>query len=298
MRITVGIKSLREAEYFLDHGADEIYFSLKSVPGHRAASFSSEKDLLDSIKLARRLGKKSMLGLNAVYPRDKYSVILKHARAMTDKGLDGVIVRDPALLEYFEEKKYRPYLVLSILSACFNSQAMQFYQDLGVRRFTFHSQIMPQDLKAMVSAAPKAETVVFTPCVFLAANLVPFCLCPYPESKDPGGARLPDHACTFRYKCGGHDFRMLDSNLYFQANMMYDFHKLGVDWLKVPRQLNTPKVIADFEITRFLNGLLDKGIDKKTFAVAVAELVQRLDMNKYGKSYHYKPFPGEQARHP
>lgn len=295
MRITVGIKSFEEAEHFLNHGADEIYFSLKSVPGHRAAAFANEKELLESIKLARRLGKKTMLGLNAVYPRDKYAVILKHARAMTDKGLDGIIVRDPALLDYFAEKKFRPFFVSSILCACFNSQAMEFYQDLGVRRFTLHSQILPEDLKAMVDAAPKTETVVFAPCIFLAANIVPFCLCPYPESKDPGGARLPDHACTFKYKCGDYDFRMLDSNLYYQANMLYDFHKLGVDWLKVPRQLNTPKLIADFEVTRYLNQVLEKGIDRKVFAELVAELMKRVDMNKYGKSYHFKPFPGKQA---
>jgi len=297
MRITVGVKSLKEADYFLHNGADEIYFSLKTVPGHRAAAFSNEKELLDSIKLAIRLRKKTMLGLNAVYPREKYPLLLRHARNMTDHGLDGIIVRDPALLEYFNGKKFRPYFVSSILCACFNSQAMEFYQDLGVRRFTLHSQILPQDVKMMVNAAAKTETVVFAPCIFLAANIVPFCLCPYPESRDPGGARLPDHACTLRYKCGGDDFRMLDSNLYFQADMLYDFYRIGVDWLKVPRQLNTPKLIADFKITLFLNQLLEKGIDRKTFAVAVAELVKRADMNKYGKSYHFKPFPDKSAKH-
>jgi len=296
MRITVGIKSLKEACYFLHHGADEIYFSLKSVPGHRSAAFSNEKELLDSIKLALSLRKKTMLGMNAVYPREKYPVLLKHARRMLDHGLDGVIVRDPALLEYFDGKNFRPFFVASILCACFNSQAMEFYQDLGVRRFTFHSQLLPEDLKMMLDSGAKTETVVFAPCIFLAANIVPYCLCPYPESKDPGGARLPDHACTLRYKCGGEDFRMLDSDLYFQAGMFYDFHKMGVQWLKVPRQLNTPKLIADFEVTRYLNGLLEKGIDRETFAVAVAELVKRADMNKYGKSYHYKPFPDTPAR--
>jgi len=296
MRITVGVKSLKEAGYFLRNGADEIYFSLKSVPGHRSAAFSNEKELLDSIKLARRLGKKTMLGMNAVYPRDKYPILLKHARRMVDHGLDGVIVRDPALLEYFNAKNFTAFFVASILCACFNSQSMEFYQDLGVRRLTFHSQVLPEDLKMMLKAGAKTETVVFPPCIFLAANLVPYCLCPYPESKDPGGAHLPDHACTLRYKCGGQDFRMLDSDLYSQADMLYDFYKMGVQWLKVPRQLNTEKLIADFSVTRILNQLLEKGMDRKTFSLAVAEIVQRMDMNKYGKSYHFKPFPGAPAR--
>ncbi|OGR77371.1 MAG: hypothetical protein A2X32_04170 [Elusimicrobia bacterium GWC2_64_44] len=296
MRITVGIKSFKEAEYFLNRGADEIYFSLKSVPGHRQAAFASEKELLDSVRLARKLRKKSLLGMNAVYPREKYPVLLRHARKMVDSGMDGLIVRDPALLEYFNAKNFRPFFVASILCACFNSQTMAFYQALGVRRFAFHSQLLPADLKLMLANAPKTEAEVFPPCIFLAANIVPYCLCPYPESRDPGGAKLPDHACTLKYKCGGQDFRMLDSDLYFQAGMFYDFHKMGVQWLKVPRQQNTPKLIADFEITRYLNELLDKGTDRKTFSVAVAELVKRVDMNKYGKSYHFKPFPAAPAR--
>ncbi len=296
MRITVGIKSLKEADYFLHNGADEIYFSLKSVPGHRSAAFSNEKELLDSIKLAIKLRKSTMLGMNAVYPREKYPILLKHARRMMDHGLDGVIVRDPALLEYFNEKNFRPFFVSSILCACFNSQAMEFYQDLGVRRFTFHSQILPEDLAMMLKGAAKTETVVFAPCIFLAANIVPYCLCPYPESREPGGAALPDHACTLKYKCGEQDFRMLDSNLYFQAGMFYDFYKMGVQWLKVPRQLNTPKLIADFKVTCYLNELLEKGADRKTFTAAVAELVQRVNMNKYGKSYHFKPFPDMPGR--
>ena len=296
MRITIGVKSLKEAEYFLQNGADEIYFSLKSVPGHRAAAFSNEKELLASIKLANKLGKKAMLGLNAVYPREKYTLILDHARRLTDKGLDGIVVRDPALLDYFNSKKFRPYLVSSILSACFNSQAMEFYQNLGVRRFTFHSQVMPEDLRLMTAAAAKTETVVFLPFIFLAANIVPFCFCPYPGSKEPGGAHLPDHACTLKFKCGSRDFRMLDSDLYFQSDMLYDFHKLGVDWLKVPRQLNTPKLMAEFAITKYLNDLLEKGVDRKVFAETVAELMKKADMNKYGKSYHFKPFPDKKAR--
>ena len=125
------------------------------------------------------------------------------------------------------------------------------------------------------------------PCLFLEPNIVPFCFFGY-----PGRSGCPTQlACVIDYKCGGHDFRMLNSNLYFQADLLYDFHKLGVGWLKVSRQRNTPKLIAEFRIALFLNRLLEKGVDRKTFAVATSELIQRVDMNKYGHSYTFKPFP-------
>ena len=85
---------------------------------------------------------------------------------------------------------------------------------------------------------------------------------------------------------------MLESNLYFQAGILYDFHKIGVDWLKIARQLNTPKLLAEFDTTRVLNVLLEKGLDRKTFAEAVMEIIKKADMGKYGSSYNFKPFPG------
>lgn len=288
MRITIGIKSLKEAGYFLNHGADEIYFG-PAAPSHRAA-FSKEKEILDSIKLARRLGKKSLLALNEIYPREYYDFILDHARRLTDNGLDGIVVRDVALLEYFKSVNFRSYFVSSIMCSCFNSQAMEFYKALGVRRFTFHSQILPEDARKMAGPGVKTESVIFVPCLFLEANIVPYCFFPY--AGGPGARNLKGRPCRIGYKCGCHDFRMLESNLYFQAGLLYDFHKMGVHWLKIARQLNTPKLLAEFETTRVLNLLLEKGLDRKTFAEAVMEIIKKADMNKYGSSYHFKPFPG------
>ena len=87
---------------------------------------------------------------------------------------------------------------------------------------------------------------------------------------------------------------MLDSNLYFQANLLYDFHKLGVDWLKVSRRRNTLKLIAEFKITRFLNQLL-KRRESENF-LAGGGTYEKRDMNKYGPSYHFKPFLLANAR--
>jgi len=290
MRITIGIKSLNEADYFLHQGADEIYFG-PAVPSHRA-SFSKEKEILDSIRLAKKLRKKTLLALNEIYSREQYGFLLAHARRLTLTGLDGLVVRDVALLEYFNSEKFRPNFVSSIMSSCFNSEAMKFYMDLGVNRFTLHSQIMPEDAAKMVSAA---ETIMFVPCLFLETNIVPYCFFTYPGG--PGASKLKVRPCKVGFKCGRHDFRMLESNLYFQAGLLYDFHKLGVQWLKIPRQLNTRKLITEFKITRFLNLLLEKGLDRENFVKAVAELMTRADLNKYGSSYLIKPDVDIPARH-
>ena len=289
MRITIGIKSLKEADYFLHNGADEIYFG-PAVPSHRAA-FSKEQEIVSSIKLAKKLRKKTLLALNEIYAREQYGFLLAHARRLAGNGLDGVVVRDIALLEYFNKMKFRSDFVSSIMCSCFNSRAMEFYRDLGVTRFTLHSQIMPEDAAKMVAMS---ETIMFVPCLFLEPNIVPFCFFTYPGG--PGARRLKVRPCKIGFKCGGHDYRMLESNLYFQAGLLYDFHKLGVGWLKIARQLNTEKLVSEFEITRFLNLLLEKGLDRKVFVKAAAEFIARVDFNKYGSSYLIKPGTDLRAR--
>ncbi len=290
MKITIGIKSLAEADYFLRRGADEIYFG-PAVPSHRA-SFSKERELIATIELAGKLRKKSLLALNEIYSEEHHAFLLDHARSLIASGLDGIVVRDVALLEHFNKHKLRTNFTSSIMCSCFNSHSMDFYRDLGVRRFTLHSQVMPEDAARMVA---RAETIMFVPCLFLEENIVPFCFFTYPGG--PGASKLKVRPCKIGFKCGGRDFRMLESNLYFQAGLLYDFHKLGVKWLKIPRQLNTRKLITEFEITRFLNVLLQRGLDRNAFINAVAELITRTDLNKYGSSYLIKPDADLRARH-
>lgn len=290
MRITIGIKSLAEADYFLRQGADEIYFG-PAVPSHRA-SFSKVQELVSTIKLAGKFRKRTLLALNEIYSREHYAFLLDHARTLVDSGLDGIVVRDIALLEHFNKEKLRANFVSSIMCSCFNSHSMEFYRDLGVRRFTLHSQVMPEDAAKMVA---RAETIMFVPCLFLEENIVPFCFFTYPGG--PGASKLKVRPCKIGFKCGGRDFRMLESNLYFQAGLLYDFHKLGVQWLKIPRQLNTRKLITEFEITRFLSVLLEKELGRNTFINAAAELITKADLNKYGSSYLIKPDADIKARH-
>jgi hypothetical protein len=290
MKITIGIKSLAEADYFLRRGADEIYFG-PAVPSHRA-SFSKERELIATIELAGKLRKRSLLALNEIYSEEHHAFLLDHARSLIASGLDGIVVRDVALLEHFNKHKLRTNFTSSIMCSCFNSHSMDFYRDLGVRRFTLHSQVMPEDAARMVA---RAETIMFVPCLFLEENIVPFCFFTYPGG--PGASKLKVRPCKIGFNCGGRDFRMLESNLYFQAGLLYDFHKLGVKWLKIPRQLNTRKLITEFEITRFLNVLLQRGLDRNAFINAVAELITRTDLNKYGSSYLIKPDADLRARH-
>lgn len=291
MRITLGIKSLEEADYFLRRGVDEIYFG-PAVPSHRA-SFLRERELVASIKLAGKFRKKTLLALNEIYSKEQHAFLLAQARRLAGHGLDGIVVRDVALIEYFNKHKLDVTFTSSIMCSCFNAESMRFYQDLGVSRFTLHSQVMPEDAKKMVALA---ETIMFVPCLFLEENIVPFCFFTYPGG--PGASKLKVRPCKICFKTGAADYRMLESNLYFQAGLLYDFHKLGVNWLKIPRQLNTEKLIAEFEITVFLNKLLGKGLDRKTFINSVAELITKADLNNYGSSYLIKPDTALPARRP
>ena len=66
MKITAGVKSRKEAEYFLSNGADEVYCGLVSLRNNRLPkeNFSAPEDLKPVVALARRTGKKVLVAVN------------------------------------------------------------------------------------------------------------------------------------------------------------------------------------------------------------------------------------------
>ena len=68
MKITVGVKSIKEAGYFLDSGADEVYCGLIELHNNRLPheNFSAPSDVEEVIGLAHSRGKKSFIAANEI----------------------------------------------------------------------------------------------------------------------------------------------------------------------------------------------------------------------------------------
>jgi hypothetical protein len=292
MKITAGVKSRREAEYFLLNGADEIYCGLAGLRNNRLPkeNFSGPEDLSPVLDLARRAGKKVFIAVNELVREQEHPETLRLLASLKDMGAAGAILRDPALLAYFKRKKFKFYFTLSTLANCFNSETLGFFARLGLSRVVLPMQMMPENAEKLIKNRFGLDTEVFCQALYYGVNLDSLCTLPCPQTSDNFSGRFSDFTCLLPYSCGKSTFRMPMPPPEYMLGAFYDYYRLGTGYAKVARWPNVLREIDLFQKVRMLVKLLDKGISRKLFV----HKGLRLDSKpmKYGKSFTLKSLAG------
>ena len=292
MKITVGVKSIKETGYFLDSGADEVYCGLIELHNNRLPheNFSDPSGVEEVIGLAHSRGKKSFIAANEIIHEKDYAATLRLLTTLKARGLSGVIVRDPALLAYFKKKKFRFYFILSTLANCFNSKTLAFFADLGVSRLVLPMQMMPENSAGLVKNMFGIETEVFCQALYYGINVDSLCSLPCPQTGQHIKGGFRDFTCLLPFKNGPENFFMPMPGPDYMLNAFYYHYKSGIGYLKVARWPNTLRQIDLFHKARYLLKLLEKGISRELFV----HEGRKLDTKplEYGKSFTFKPFEG------
>ena len=288
MKITVGVKSFQEAEYFLANGAEEIYCGLLTLPNNRLPyeNFSRPADIEPVIRLAAKLGKKAFLAANVIVKQKDYPRALRLMARMADLGLSGVILRDPALLAYFKREKFRFYFTLSTLANCFNSRALEFFAGLGISRIVLPMQMMPENASGLIKNSFGIDTEVFCQALYYGINVDSRCELPCPQDGRNEPGRYSDFTCLLPFKSPQGAFRMPMPPQERMLGAFYDYYRAGVPHVKVARWPNTRREVDVFLKIRHLLGLLEKGCKREDFISKGL----RLDSKplEYGKSFTFK----------
>lgn len=292
MKMAVGVKSFGEAEYFFDHGADEVYCGLVTLHNNRLPheNFSAAAAVDKVVRLARARGKKTFLAANEIVHEKDYAATLRLLSVLKDKGLSGVIIRDPALLAYFKKKKFRFYFTLSTLANCFNSKTLAFFAGLGISRLVLPMQMMPENASGLVRNRFGIETEVFCQALYYGINVDSLCSLPCPQTSEEESGKFHDFTCLLPFKNGARKFFMPMPGQDYMLNAFYDHYKSGIGHLKVARWPNTLRQIDLFHKARYLLKLLEKGISRELFVHEGLKLDAK--PLEYGKSFTFKPFAG------
>lgn len=289
MKITVGIKSAREAEYFFANGADEVYCGYAGLPNSRLP-FENFTDLDEVEKVLARaaaLKKKVFLAANVILRSGDYAPALRVVRRLADKGLAGLIVRDPALLAFFKREKFRFYFSLSTLANCFNSRALEFFADLGVSRVVLPMQMMPENAAGLINNRFGVETEVFCQALYYGINVDSRCELPCPQDGRTEPGRYRDFTCLLPFRSAEGVFRMPMPDQEYMLGAFYDFYKAGVRRAKVARWPNGPREADVFRKVKYLASLLEKGISRDKF-ISKGLAVDSKPL-RYGKSFTFNP---------
>ncbi len=289
MKLTVGIKSAHEARYFLDHGAHELYCGLAGLLNNRLPreNLAAPVDAGEIIDLAVARRARVFLAINEIVPERLYRPALKILSGLKERGLFGIILRDPAFLSWLRARRFRTYVTLSTLALCFNGRALEFFARLGIDRLVLPMQMTPENAAYAMKNRLGIETEVFCQRLYYGVNVDSMCFLPCPQTAEDGARKFPDFTCLLPFRSAAGEFRMPMPGPEYMMNAFYDFYKGGAGYVKIARWPNTDRQIDLFHKVRYLVKLLEKGASRKIF---VHEGL-RLDSKplQYGKSFDYRP---------
>jgi len=219
MKLLSPVDKVNEAEALIKAGADELFCGLLLSDWHDkyiggainrrpggGANFTRYQDLESCLGVAHAHGVPLILTLNEhYYTPVQYPYLMDYIDRVIGIGVDALMVADLALLLTLKEKKIGTRLYISTGGAPFNSEAVRFYQDLGVSRVTLPRHLNLEEIKAITGNISGIETEVF----------VLNSRCPY-----------VDGFCTFQ-----HGLADLSNKLLYQNACMlpYDISVTGSD---------------------------------------------------------------------
>jgi hypothetical protein len=289
MKLTVGVKSASEARYFLENGAHELYCGLAGLLNNRLPreNLSAPEGAGEIIDLARGRGARVFLAVNEIVPEKLYAPALNILASLKERGLFGIILRDPAFLAWLRSKKFRSYVTLSTLALCFNKRALEFFARLGIDRLVLPMQMTPENAGYALKNRLGIETEVFCQRLYYGVNVDSLCFLPCPQTAEEGSRKFPDFTCLLPFKSPGGEYRMPMPGPDYMLNAFYDFYKGGAGYVKVARWPNTDRQIDLFQKVRYLVKLLEKGAGRKLFVHEGLKIDSK--PLQYGKSFTYRP---------
>lgn len=264
MEIIVGVNSLDEIEYVLSRGAQEVYCGLSEIASHRMPrfSFSAIDQIYEAINIAHNKNKKIFLVVNEIYTKEEYKNLIRCLKNIIKKGIDGIIIRDFLLLLFLNQIKLNTYFILSSLALCFNQQTLQFYKKFRISRITLPQQLYPKEAEKLINNnfGIKSEIFFYPQCYCV--NIDGLC---FLHEQRLYKIISPDLPCYAKIRQKNRRFFMPKPSLSVHLENLYNFYKMGVDYLKISRMMNPGGTVATFNQASGLLVLLKNSLSKDEF---------------------------------
>ena len=250
MKIKVGVCSLKEARYFLAHGADEIYCGFSRIPSHVVSGRNLEgmRDIMEAIKLAHSFKKKIHIAVNEVHT-EKNREIIRHLKTITRAGIDGVIIKDIALLSFLNRIGLRTKFLLSSLALCFNLEALKFYKQFNITGITLPEHLLPEEADGILNNRLGIKTGIFFHAKEYCTNINGLCFRQFGPNND--------FLCDEEFKLDKKPFIMPRPDLSLHLKRLYDFYVRGAHFLKIGRSTDSAESMISFREASMLLKILD-----------------------------------------
>ncbi|MBU2529427.1 MAG: U32 family peptidase [Elusimicrobia bacterium] len=231
MKIQVGVGSHKELDYFLSHGADEFYCGFSKIPSQVGyirgdRNFHSIEDIRLAVKTAHKAGKEMFFVANEVYA-DFFDKTVKTIKTLIKKGIDGVIIKDLAILAHLHSQGIKTKIILSTLTHCFNIETVEFYNNFNIARIALPEQLTAQEAWEIIKNKFGIKTEIFLKSREYCVNFNGLCFLQFGRDKEC--------FCRKKFKLGKKDFFMFEPSAHEQLGQLYDFYNQGAEIIKIGR---------------------------------------------------------------
>jgi len=301
MKLLSPVSRVYEVQKVIEEGADEIYCGVLTPIWHDSyigvsinrrpdarASFKTFEELQQTVEIAHSYNKPVYFTMNQQYYTEKqYPEVLDYVEKALKLGVDGFIVGSLDLLLTLNKMDVNTKIIVSTTGAAFNSEAVNFYRELGANRVILPRHLTLKEIASIAKNTSDVELEVFILnsrcpnvegyCTFLHGLATPkneglyknACMLPYKVTVIDSGSGLDVGKAIRRQK------------IWEQIHMdsapcgvcaLYELNEIGITGVKIIGRDNPPwKKVIDVIFVRMLLDFLERQKPSKELFRVVAK---------------------------
>ncbi|MFA5478770.1 MAG: U32 family peptidase C-terminal domain-containing protein [Candidatus Muiribacteriota bacterium] len=148
-------------KFALEYGADAVYAGVKDFSLRKRAGNLTIEGLKNVVDYTHEKGKKIYITLNSYMYDEDFDKLYSTLKALEQAEVDAVIVSDPGLVYFINEKKIKIPVHLSTQANTTNSYAAKMWKKQNVERIILARELSLKKIKKMVEEVPEIEFEAF-----------------------------------------------------------------------------------------------------------------------------------------
>lgn len=153
--------NLEKLKTAIIYGADAVFIGGKEFSLRSAASNFTLEDIKEAVEFASAHHADIHVTCNIILHNDNLEGLKEYLCALDDIGVKAIIVADPYIMQLAKSLNLKLEVHVSTQMSTLNSEAIRFYQEMGMDRVVFGREVEYRDLKLMRERNPHIDMEYF-----------------------------------------------------------------------------------------------------------------------------------------
>lgn len=142
--------NLEKLKVAIMYGADAVFVGGKEFSLRSQASNFSIEDIQEGVEFAKKYGAHIHVTCNIILHQDNLEGLKDYLKKLDEIGVTAIIVADPYIMKIAKDMKLGLEVHVSTQLSTLNSQAISFYQSMGMDRVVLGREVTYDDLKRIM----------------------------------------------------------------------------------------------------------------------------------------------------